>query len=154
MTDSFNMYELVVFWDPEKELEGPVKTSILHSLTANLVVGDHCLTRLLTLWVPFLPPCPHSMMDCTLKLSNPSFLPEVAFLRYSVRSNSNNKTTKTCTSGHLVPNGGSEIYFQTSFKWFCGELRSGCVKSRQSSECVSRTWTKPCQGPRHPRPRI
>lgn len=138
MTDSFNMYELAVFWGPEKELEGPVNTSILHSLT--------------TLWVPFLPPCPHSMMDCTLKFSNPSFLPEVAFLRYSVRSNSNNKTTKTCTFGHLVPNGGSEIYFQTSFKWFCGDLRSGCVKSGQSSECVSRTWTK--QGPRHPRPRI
>lgn len=91
MTDSFNMYELVVFWGPEKELESPVGTSILHSLTANLVIADHCLTRLLTLWGPFLPLCPPSAMDCTLKSSNPSFLPKVGFLRYSVRRDSNNQ---------------------------------------------------------------
>lgn len=92
MMDSFNMHELMVFWGPEKELESPVGTSILHSLTANLVIADHCLTRLLTLWAPFLPPCPPSTMDCTLKSSNPPFLPEVGFLRFSVRSDSNNKT--------------------------------------------------------------
>lgn len=156
MMDSFNRYEFVVFWvGPRKRVKrSNLDSSIVHSLTANLDIADHCLTRLQTLWAPFLPPCPPSTMDCTLKSPNPSFLPKVTFLRYSVRSNSNNKTTKTWTSGYLVPDGDSVTYFQISLKWFCGELRGECVKSRQSPECGSQTWTKPCQGPQRPRPKI